>query len=417
MRQKHHTWWLKVVLLFFTGFTCSQYASATTFTGLSQKIRSLAPNGSIILNDETGKQLFSYNPHQSLIPASIVKIVIVLAIYDLLGEDFHFKTEFFNDNQHNLAIKGWGDPFLISEEIEVISAILKQSLPSRINQIYLDTSAFEQNPDVPGISTTLNPYDALNGALVVNFNTLFIGKTKSGSAYSAEEVTPLTPLAIKKSRHIEPGSEERINLTTHPEESLLYVGELFSAFLQKSGMEVKNRQIAGTRIDNSWKLIHRHFNSRSLEFIFSGLMKYSNNFIANQAFLVMGAEKLGYPATLTKSKTVLKKYLKDKWNFREGDVVLEEASGISRNNRMSGHQMMTVLESFRENSHILPGKKKTKIKSGTLTGVYNYAGYIETDHGLQPFVIMTNQPENNRDKILNILKNISNYYSKRGRHE
>jgi len=408
LKQKYHTWWLKAVLCFFAGFIYSNNSIATTTAELTQKIKSLAPDSSIILNDEVGNQLFSYNPYKSLIPASIVKIITVLAAYDILGEGFHFKTEFFYDDKNNLAIKGWGDPFLISEEIEVIAAILKQSTPFQINQIYLDTSTFEPNPDIPGRSSTLNPYDALNGALVVNFNTLFIGKTKSGVVHSAEEATPLTPLAIEKGLYIKSESEERINLTAHPEESLLYAGELFSAFLQSSGMDVQNRQIAHVVVDDSWRLVHRHFNSRSLEFIFTGLMKYSNNYIANQVYLVMGAEKLGYPATLSKSKLVLKDYLKDKWNFDETDVILEEASGISRNNRISAYQMMAGLESFRQHSHLLPSKNKIKIKSGTLTGVYNYAGYFETRHGLQPFVIMTNQTKNNRDKILELLHSISN---------
>lgn len=399
---------MKLVLVFCFGIACRQSCFAVTVDAIAEKINALTPTGSVLLNDEEGKPLFAHNPQQTLVPASIIKIVTALAAYDILGKDFRFKTEFFLDDDNNLAIKGWGDPFLISEEIEVTASILAKTLPSPINRIYADLSSFDSNLSIPGRSTTLNPYDALNGALVVNFNSLFIGKTRDGRVYSAEKATPITPLAIKKGSLIKTGTEERINLTDQPEESLQYAGELFSAFLQGEGIDCLQDKVGRTVVDDSWRLIHRHFNSRSLDFIFSGLMKYSNNYIANQVFLVLGAEKLGYPASPDKSRKVFKDYLTAKWQFDPLKVKLEEASGISRNNRMSGQQMMTVLESFRPYSHLLADKNGTRLKSGTLTGVYNYAGYISTTKGLRPFVIITNQKTNRRDGILRLLQQIDN---------
>ena len=41
---------------------------------------------------------------------------------------------------------------------------------------------------VPGLSKSKNAYDALNGALVVNFNSLFLEKKKNGEIVSAEEL-------------------------------------------------------------------------------------------------------------------------------------------------------------------------------------------------------------------------------------
>jgi D-alanyl-D-alanine carboxypeptidase len=43
-------------------------------------------------------------------------------------------------------------------------------------------------------------------------------------------------------------------------------------------------------------------------------------------------------------------------------------------------------------------------KSGTLTGVYNFAGYIRGPDGLYPFVILTNQAVNKRAEILRLLQ-------------
>lgn len=38
-----------------------------------------------------------------------------------------------------------------------------------------------------------------------------------------------------------------------------------------------------------------------------------------------------------------------------------------------------------------------------MTGVYGYAGYFVGEHGLDSFVLLPNQPKNNRDQVLEIL--------------
>ncbi len=371
---------------------------------LKRQITALDPSCAIALNDERGKRIVAYNSEKLMIPASIIKIVIAQAAYDLLGKDFRFKTEFYTDQNHRLAIKGWGDPFLISEEIKLISEQSQIKKLAVISEILLDPSAFSSDVQIPGASNSLNPYDALNGALVVNFNTIFVGRTHSGEVYSAEEPTPLTALAVEKAVSIQPGKKERINLTENPQESLAYVGQLFSEFFKAADISLISKKLPQTIVnEKDWQLLYSHKSSRSLDFIFEGLMKYSNNFIANQVFLVIGAEKLGYPASLGKSRKVLQTYLKNKWGFNTSDMIMDEASGLSRKNRMTAAQVMTILETFRENSGLLSGRNNLKIKSGTLTGIYNYAGYIQTESGLQPYVIMTESNVNRRDKLLKLL--------------
>ena len=393
------------VVIVFWSFAVQAFADLKT---LQQEIVTIDPACAVALNDESGKRIIAYNPDKLMIPASIVKIVIAQAAYDLLGKDFRFKTEFYTDRNYRLAIKGWGDPFLISEEINLVSEQPQIKRLPVISEILLDSSAFSSDVQIPGTSNSLNPYDALNGALVVNFNTIFVGRTHAGVVYSAEEPTPLTSLAIEKANSIPPGKKERINLTENPAESLAYVGQLFSKFFVAADIPVTSKKLTRTIVkEKDWQLIYRHHSSRSLKFIFEGLMKYSNNFIANQIFLVIGAEKMGYPASLSKSRKVLQTYLKNKWGFANADMVLDEASGISRKNRMTAGQMMTILETFRENSGLLSGKNNLKIKSGTLTGVYNYAGYIQTESGIRPFVIITENAVNQRDKLLKLLTQFS----------
>ena len=57
----------------------------------------------------------------------------------------------------------------------------------------------------------------------------------------------------------------------------------------------------------------------------------------------------------------------------------------------------------------------TPIKTGTLTGVYNLAGYIKTEVGERPFVKMMEQAKNNRWKVLDILLKIKSPNDIKGR--
>jgi D-alanyl-D-alanine carboxypeptidase/D-alanyl-D-alanine-endopeptidase (penicillin-binding protein 4) len=65
--------------------------------------------------------------------------------------------------------------------------------------------------------------------------------------------------------------------------------------------------------------------------------------------------------------------------------------------------MISILERFKSHAGLLTPKDGHPVRSGTLTGVYNYAGYIKTTGGLRSFVIMLNQQNNHRDAILTLL--------------
>lgn len=369
-----------------------------------RQIKRLITNGAVVLHDESGNILISYNKNRLLIPASILKIFTSAVALDVLGKDYRFKTDFYIDSLNNLAIKGWGDPFLISEEIDCIAKELKQRGVSSINRLYLDHTSFGPLITIPGVSRTQNPYDAINGALVVNFNTLNISKDAHGTISSGEEVTPLTPLAILKGASVHPGTKQRINLSSNSNDCLAYTAELFTAFMKKAGITVDSQQFSFTTVQSgTWNLLYTHYNTNDIVAVSRALQKYSNNFIANQIFLTIGAVKIGYPAHLEKSKSVFEEYIRTKTTIPSDQLIIHEGSGISRNNRLTAGVMMQILEKYREHADLLPEKKSALVKSGTLSGVYNYAGYIKTGKGLRPFVIILNQKDNYRDTILDLL--------------
>ena len=112
----------------------------------------------------------------------------------------------------------------------------------------------------------------------------------------------------------------------------------------------------------------------------------SNNYIANQVFLEVGAQRLGGPVSLEKSLKVAQEILAEH-NLAEA-IKLEEGSGISRGNRFTARGLARLLHHFAPHADLLKGVRGSKYKTGTLSGVRTLAGYANTSkHGQVRFVI------------------------------
>lgn len=372
------------------------------------RLASLLGDGSVALASPSGELLISINADAALVPASILKIPLSQAALEELGEDFRFTTEFYRNSGGDLLIRGLGDPFLVSEEVTQIAAKLRESGLTSIRRLLLDDSAFESDPDLPLEAGARDPYAARVSALAVNFNTVNLAWDEQGELVSGEAQTPLTPLAEELAAQLVPGQDERINLGSDPKAGLRQVQEVFRLLLAEAGIVVNDPTFIRQPVDDGWQLFYRHRSSRSLPDILRGMLRYSNNFIANQLFLTLGAQRSGYPATVAKSRAVLAKRLQALYGQGFGDdpnsLLMEEGSGLSRRQRASAAGFLHILERFRPHAQLLPEYGNVLRKSGTLTGVYNYAGYIQGADGLYPFVILTNQSANNRDEVLRLLQ-------------
>ena len=92
------------------------FTSTYIYAGDKKKLeRYIGDKDSVLIGNSSGKILYSKNAKKLLVPASTLKILTSLAALDRLGPDFRFKTEFYQDSEENLKIKGYGDPLLISE--------------------------------------------------------------------------------------------------------------------------------------------------------------------------------------------------------------------------------------------------------------------------------------------------------------
>ena len=368
---------------------------------IENKIKSLVgPKDAVLLSDPSGNVLFLKNADKLLIPASTLKLLTSSAALDYLGPEFRFKTEFYLDPDKNLFIKGYGDPLLISEELKEIAKTLAVHV-SDYKDIVLDASYFGEPLVIPGVTSSLEPYDSPNGALCVNFNTVFFQTDKSGKLVSAEPQTPLLPHVLPKIKRS--GLKEgRILLSNENEECVRYAGHLFKYFFTENGM-MDSGKIRTGKVDTAKaRLIHTHMSKYPLTVVVEKLLAYSNNFMANQLLLTLSANRLSPPGTLDKGVKVLSEFAKTKLGIE--NIALAEGSGISRSNRITANDMAKALNAFAPYYQLLRKKDNVYYKTGHLKGIRTRAGYIEdADGNLLPFVIFVNTPNKSDKTILNQL--------------
>jgi D-alanyl-D-alanine carboxypeptidase/D-alanyl-D-alanine-endopeptidase (penicillin-binding protein 4) len=361
--------------------------TAPAASDVKSRIAALAPSGMVLVLDADGNELVAQNADEPFVPASVAKIVTAWLAMEVLGGDYRFETRFYLDDDRVLYVRGGGDPFLVSEELAVLAPeLLAATGKEPFERIVLDASYYPAELRIPGIETTDEAYDALNAALAVNFNT--IAAVRDGkSVRSAEAQTPITPLAISEFRARGPNGRGRISLTQEdPSVGVRYAGELIAAFIERAGGSVAG-DISTGAVPDGLEPIHVHRQSRDLEEILRLMLIGSNNYMANQVFLEVGARRLGPPVSLDKSLEVAREMLA---NLDVADEIqLVEGSGISRDNRFTAQGLAAVLDRFAPHAELLTESRRgSRYKTGTFSGVRTLAGYARTtDHGDARFVI------------------------------
>ena len=349
--------------------------------------KQIGAKDAILVADPSGKIIFSKNKNKLLVPASTLKILTSLAALDRLGPDFRFKTEFYQDSEENIKIKGYGDPLLISEVVDEIATNLANRIKT-YNHLILDDTYFKQPLVIPGITSSWQPYDAPNGALCVNFNTVYFKRKRNGRYASAEPQTPLLPYVLKriKKSKLKKG---RIIFSQEQKDITLYAGHLFQYFFNQAGIKGKGNIRIGEVNRESDRLVYTDTSRFTLDKSISKLMEHSNNFMANQILITAGATAFGKPGNLDKAVKLAKAYAKEKLQI--DDIQIVEGSGISRDNRVSAEMLFQALMVFKPYAHLLKYEDGAYYKTGTLFGVSSRAGYIEHSNGkLYPFVVILN---------------------------
>ena len=326
-----------VVLLFTATAPAKQETAISSLLTKKDACLLVAPDGT---------ERVAIHADTPLIPASTLKIFTALVGFHYLGPDYRFPTDIYLSAEGDLTVKGYGDPLMISEVLRKLAAEIRGYLPGEkpvIRHLILDDTYFASPLTIPGVSDSSEPYDASNGALCANFNTISFKRESNGKYVSGEAQTPLLPAVLDRVRRSGLG-EGRIPLSHKRQESTGYTGHLLRCFLEENGVSMTG-SIRFDAPDTTQSTLLFTFESPfSLSQAVSKLLEFSNNFMANQILIAAGAKAFGPPGTLEKGNRAADSFAADNLSLRDFKIV--EGSGISRENRIPARMMLTVLKAF-----------------------------------------------------------------------
>jgi len=375
----------------------------------------------VSLSDD--KIIYAKNPDLALNPASNMKLVTEATALKELGGNYIFKTEFYSDTSldmngkiHNLWIKGYGDPLLVTEELEsMIDDLIAIGLKEITGSVYVDNSFFDKNANTTYVSDRGDKiYNIVTSPLAFNFNRNMI-RARSNSGMGDEdsyEVKKLPRQKMKKGSFKKHVRVSKHNIRQCFSDPSLYTGSVIIEEMEKRGLRINQNRSTPQKglVPLEAKRLLTH-NSPPLREVLKGMGKFSNNFVAEQVLKTISAEKSGQSGSTTEGAEMMKNYLVS-LNIPKNSFSLDNGSGLSKNNRLSAAHFVTLLErvyhspfrnDFLESLSVggIDGTLKKRMKSpflygrvfgktGTLNGVSTLSGYFIGENKKLAFSFLLN---------------------------
>lgn len=396
--------------------------------------------------------LVSVNAEASMEPASVMKLVTSFAALESLGPAYRWKTEVYADGElhggtlaGNLVLKGYGDPDLTLEQFWLMLRTLRaRGVRDVGGDLVLDRSYFLPRPHDPGRfdDEPLRPYNVGPDALLLNFKSVrfdFLPEPGRGAVRIVAEPHP-EGLRIVNALRLAPGScgdwrgrlgadfgaasaegetvrasfsgefaarcgEKSWNVALFSHAG--YVAGVFRELWGELGGSWQGSLREGT-VPAGARLLVTH-ESPPLADVVRDMNKFSNNVMARQIYLTLGAESAGPPATEANAAAAVRAALARAGLDFPG-LVIDNGSGLSRRGRISARSLAALLlaayrsPDMAELVSSLPivavdgtMKKRMRgepaagfahIKTGTLDGVRAIAGYVLDRRGTRKVVVM-----------------------------
>ncbi|MBI5659694.1 MAG: D-alanyl-D-alanine carboxypeptidase/D-alanyl-D-alanine-endopeptidase [Nitrosomonadales bacterium] len=377
--------------------------------------------------------LVAVNAKAPMNPASTMKLLTTYAGLELLGPAYTWKTEAWLDGrleqgvlQGDLVLKGYGDPKFTIEQFWLwLRELRARGLREIRGDLVLDRSFFDLPAHDPAAfdNDPVRAYNVGPDALLLNFNTLRLRYLPDGSALKvisepaldgvtldnrlepqptkggcdnwddAIRVQPDGDRVILQGGYPSECGEREQNLSVMPHTR--YVAAVFRALWQEMGGTLQGNAREGAAGAGA-QLFSTH-QSAPLSEVIRDINKFSNNVMARQLFLTLGAD--GTTASLPRSVRAMQGWLERKeLDFPE--LVLENGAGLSRAERISPQHLAQLLQSAatsplsaelaaslpilgvdgsaKKRLQKSPAASHAHLKTGTLEGVKTIAGYVRS---------------------------------------
>lgn len=366
-----------------------------------------------------GAPLVSENASQPMNPASTMKLVTTYAALESLGPDYTWKTGFWTRGeigdgrlQGDLIVRGGGDPYLTLERIWLMQRALREKGVREIDgKLVMDLTLYDLPPMDPGAfdGEPLAAYNALPSPLIANFNAQYVRLAPDGKEVAIRPELPIAGVKfISQLRTIEGpcnGWRDGI-LASRPDPEIrglvvlegnypLACGEkrlplnlmepaqnfaqVFRLLWEESGGKWQGEADLGIAPPETPPLLE--FESPPLADVIRPLNKHSSNVMTRMLFLTLGQEAFGEPATLGKSVEAAREILLAH-NLDFPELLLENGSGLSRNERISAQSMGRLLMAAYRSPHFSELESALPISAidGTLRNHFNGSAFAGHAH-------------------------------------
>jgi len=391
--------------------------------------------------------IVALNAGKPMMPASTMKLVTTYSGLSILGPDFRWRTTAYADGSldangilhGNLYIQGTGDPKLVPEElIDLVQKIRKAGINGIDGALVLDKRYFDPSTrDLPPFDDdTTAPYNVGPDPLLYAFKSLSFTLTPSPDGKVAVDVIPaLAQLQIDDQLHAT-GGPCRGELPTPavtPQPNGTVVASFAGDYAERCGPRTLNvavldhstffaggflalwEQTGGTfkgatregPVPLEARLVATH-EGPMLSDIVRDINKFSNNTMARNLFLTIGAVTSKPPATPDKSAHAIEAFL-EKSGLNMEYLSLDNGSGLSRDEHITALSLADLLQAanaspvaqvfvdslpvagvdgtMRNRLTSQPVGGNAHIKTGTLHDVRAIAGYVASADGVSYVVV------------------------------
>jgi D-alanyl-D-alanine carboxypeptidase/D-alanyl-D-alanine-endopeptidase (penicillin-binding protein 4) len=397
-----------------------------------------------------GVPLVAINANEPMMPASTMKLVTTYSGLSLLGPDYRWKTTAYADGEvdangvlhGNLYIQGTGDPKLVPEElIDLVDQIRRNGITGIDGALVLDKRYFDTSTrNLPAFDADESaPYNVGPDPLLYAFKSLSFTLTPNSDGQVSIDVLPqLAQLQIDNELRVTRGACAGSLPAASPSVAQTTGGFVQASFIGDYPLRCGPRTINVAALDHStffaggflalWKQAGGTFNGTTregptpasarlvgthrspvLSDIVRDINKFSNNVMARNLFLTIGAAMGKPPATTQKSAAAIEAFLHRSALPMTG-LYLDNGSGLSREEHITAQSLADLLTAansspvaqvFVESLPIagVDGTMRNRltnagaggnahIKTGTLRDVRAIAGYVGAENG-ESYVVVS----------------------------